>query len=109
MAIELAQDAPILELLVDRLLSHVKSSLHGLSLFRVGKTLWALDMSWHFTNAAIVSFHSLCVGQETDETVSEHTDVRILATRARSINPNNIASQDTKADLMAQAILLANL
>ena len=82
---QLAQDSPILEALVDGLLSVSHTLLHGFSLFWIGNALWALDVPWSLTNATIVGFDTLKLTQERQKRVSEDGDVRPLARRKWTI------------------------
>ena len=109
MAKSLAKISPILKSVVDCLLSVADSLLHKLGLLWIGEALWTLDMLWVLSNVAIISFHSLSISQKANQRLTEDGNVRTLATRAGSIHPNNVSSQNAEADLIPKPRLLGKL
>jgi hypothetical protein len=72
---DLLQDFPVLEALVDCLLSVSNNLLHEFSLGWICNALGALDMLWGLSNVTVIRLNSFISRQVGEKTISENRDV----------------------------------
>jgi hypothetical protein len=77
---QLSHGTPILEMLIDCLLSASASGLHELCLWFTGKSIWALDVSWVLASIAVISLHSFMRPKCRHKSVRKDADVRPFST-----------------------------
>lgn len=97
------KDSPVLKACIDCLLSTAKARLHADGFRWIGNALWALDLGWSLSNVAIVGFNTFMLLQVRQHALSEDGDVGVESTWERSIDPNNVACQDTQCNLAPHA------
>jgi hypothetical protein len=101
----LLQYSPVLEAVVDRLLSVSNSLLHVFSFLWIGETLRTLDILWGVSNIPIVSLNSFIWTKVRSKTVAEDRNVVETATGEGSIDPNNVSSEDAESNFIAKCRL----
>lgn len=108
-SVDLLQNSPVLESLVDCLLSVSHPLLHCFILYWIGKAHGALDIFGSLSNVSIISFNSFPLFKISHESIPEDCNVMILATREGSIDPNYLSCLNAKPNLISKSRLHVEL
>ena len=97
----LGENSPIFEPTVDRLVPRPNTCLHRQFLGRGDVVAWALDLAWVPT-IPIVGLDSLVPLKEVGEDGIKNLDLRPLAGRVQTLNPDEVPPPDVDAQLVPQ-------
>ena len=102
MTVELLEDFPSLESAIERFVSCTHKALHPPVFFGVRCTLGTLDVVRSLANVSIISLDALKRIKKMSQAIAKDSDVRILTTRKRSVDPDQISLFNINSKLVTK-------